>query len=151
MDKKNSLSSFTVTDIHQAVARTPLSLPCTLTSIPAGFPSPAEDYFEKQLDLNEWLIKHPAATFFVRVEGDSMRDAGIQSGDVLIVDRAVEPSNGKIVIAVIDGEFTVKRIIIGPKGIQLMPANASYPPIRINSESDFRIWGVVTYVIHRAV
>lgn len=137
-------------DIYPAAIRTSLPLPCMLTSIPAGFPSPAEDYLDKQLDLNEWLIKHPAATFFVRVEGDSMRDAGIASGDILIVDRALEPSDGKIVVAVIDGEFTVKRIAIGAEGIQLLPANESYPPIHIPPESDFRIWGVVTYVIHRA-
>ena len=139
-----------VVDIRQAVVRTSLPLPCVLTSIPAGFPSPAEDYLDKQLDLNEWLIKHPAATFFVRVEGDSMRDAGIASGDILIVDRSLEPSDGKIVVAVIDGEFTVKRIAIGAGGVQLLPANDSYTPIRVHPESDFRIWGVVTYVIHRA-
>lgn len=146
----NAPDSVNVVDIHRTIVRTALPLPCMLTTISAGFPSPADDYLDKQLDLNEWLIKHPAATFFIRVEGDSMRNAGITSGDVLIVDRALEPSNGKIIVAVVDGEFTVKRIAIGAEGIRLMPANDSYPPIVINPESDFRIWGVVTYVIHRA-
>ncbi len=118
-------------------------------SVQAGFPSPAEDHIERSLDLNELIVKHPAATFFVRVEGDSMRDAQIQSGDILVVDRSLEPVNGKIVVAIVNGEFTVKRLKIDQHGILLIPENAEYPVLRIHSGSDFQVWGVVTYVIHK--
>lgn len=111
-------------------------LPEFLASVSAGFPSPADDYIEKRLDLNELIIKHPHATFFVRVAGDSMRDAGILSGDILVVDRAIAPSHGKIVVAVINGKFTVKRIHIDSQEY-------------VNQEADFQVWGVVTYVIHK--
>jgi DNA polymerase V len=124
-------------------------LPFYTSKVMAGFPSPAEDYIEKQLDLNELLIAHPAATFFVRVEGDSMCEAGIQSGDILVVDRSVEAVSGKIVIAVLNGEFTVKRLKKEKEHIWLLPENSHYPVIKVTSESDFQIWGVVTYVIHR--
>lgn len=117
--------------------------------ISAGFPSPAESYVEGHLDLNEYLIKHPAATFFVKVNGDSMRDAGIQSGDILVVDRALEASDGKIVVAVLNGEFTVKRIAIRKSAIFLLPENENYKPIAVSPGADFQVWGVVTYVIHK--
>jgi len=107
---------------------------------------------EQQLDLNEHLIQHPAATFFVRVDGDSMVGAGIQSGDILIVDRSLEPLSGRIVIAVVDGAFTVKRIRLASSGgILLEPENPTFSPIRIGPGSDFQVWGVVTYVIHSAI
>lgn len=125
-----------------------MKLPLFAVSVKAGFPSPAEDYLEQNLDLNEHLIKHPAATFFVRVEGDSMKGAGIHEGDILIVDRALEPNNGKIVIAVMNGEFTVKRIRIERDQILLEPENPQYLPIPIPPESDFEVWGVVTFAIH---
>ena len=102
------------------------------------------------LDLNELLITHPAATFFVRVSGDSMKEANIKSGDVLVVDRAVEPKNGDIVIAHLSGEFTVKRILKKGKRLFLNPENPAFPPIEVNQEEDFQVWGVVTYVIHKA-
>lgn len=125
-------------------------LPEMSAGVQAGFPSPAEDYVEKHLDLNELVIRHPAATFYVRVEGDSMRDAGIQSGDLLVVDRSLEPANGKIVVAVVNGEFTVKRIKVDGSGLSLVPENANYPSMPVSAEADFQVWGVVTYVIHRA-
>lgn len=125
-----------------------MRLPLFIVPVKAGFPSPAEDYLEQNLDLNEYLIKHPAATFFVRVDGDSMKGAGIHRGDILIVDRALEPTNGKIVIAVINGEFTVKRIRIQKEKILLEPENPQYLPIQVHPESDFEVWGVVTFVIH---
>lgn len=125
-----------------------MKLPLFVVPVKAGFPSPAEDYLEENLDLNEYLIKHAAATFFVRVDGDSMKGAGIHRGDILIVDRALEPSNGKIVVAVINGEFTVKRIRIEKTKVFLEPENPKYVPIEINPESDFEVWGVVTFVIH---
>jgi DNA polymerase V len=106
---------------------------------------------EQRLDLNEHLIQHPAATFFVRVEGESMKDAGIHRGDILIVDRSLETTNGRIVIAVIDGEFTVKRLRIENDTILLEAENPGFPAIRIQSGWDFQIWGVVTYIIHPAL
>jgi len=119
-----------------------------MVSVPAGFPSPAEDYIEGKLDLNKHLIKHPAATFFVRVTGDSMINAGIHPGDILIVDRSLDPADKKVVIAVVDGELTVKRIRMIQDKIVLMPENANYEPLRIKEEMSFEIWGVVTNVIH---
>jgi DNA polymerase V len=116
--------------------------------IPAGFPSPAEDYIDRKLDLNEHLIKHPSATFFVKVEGHSMINAGIHNGDTLIVDRALEPADKKIVIAVINGDMTVKRIRKLRGRLYLMPENDSFQPIEITEDSDFQIWGVVSSVIH---
>ncbi|NQU75523.1 MAG: translesion error-prone DNA polymerase V autoproteolytic subunit [Planctomycetes bacterium] len=116
--------------------------------VAAGFPSPADDYVEGHLDLNEHLIEHPAATFFVRVSGDSMTGAGIHHGDLMIVDRAVEPSYGNVVVAIIDGQLTVKRITQLHGHPWLAPANEAYPPIEIGPETDFRVWGVCRYVIH---
>ena len=123
--------------------------PLFMIPVSAGFPSPAEDYIEGKLDLNQHLIKHPAATFFVRVTGDSMIDAGIHPGDILIVDRAVEALDKKVVIAVIDGELTVKRIRNTKTGFILVPENDKYSPITITEGSDFEVWGVVTTVIHK--
>jgi DNA polymerase V len=128
----------------------PLPLPIFLAQVQAGFPSPAENDMEKAIDLNELLIEHPAATFFVRVAGDSMQNAGIFSGDVLIVDRSVEPSENAIVVAVVDGEFTVKRLLKKEGRIYLVPENPSYPILEVAPESDFQVWGVVQYVIHKA-
>ena len=125
-------------------------LPYFDVGVAAGFPSPAEDYAEHPLDLHELLIEHPAATFFVRVQGDSMKGAGMQSGDILIVDRSLTAQSGKIVVALIDGEFTVKRLKIEEEKIFLIPENPRYPSIEVAAESDFQVWGVVTYVIHRA-
>ncbi len=123
-------------------------LPLYLESIAAGFPSPAADYVEGKLDLNEFLIKHPAATFIVRVTGDSMEGAGIHSQDLLVVDRSLEPVDGRIVIAVIDSELTVKRLRKKAGKIWLMAENAEYPPIPISDDATLVIWGVVTAVIH---
>jgi DNA polymerase V len=125
-----------------------------IVTVPAGFPSPAEDYIEGTLDLNQHLIHHPAATFFVRVKGDSMIGAGIYSGDLLIVDRAVEPVHNSIVIAVIDGELTVKRFCLekcsaqGTPRISLVPDNPNYPTICVNESMDFEVWGVVIGAYH---
>ncbi|MEW6671497.1 MAG: translesion error-prone DNA polymerase V autoproteolytic subunit [Thermodesulfobacteriota bacterium] len=122
--------------------------PLFMVPVAAGFPSPAEDYLEGKLDLNKYLIKHPAATFFVRVTGDSMIAAGIHPGDILIVDRSIEPADKKVVIAVIEGELTVKRIRRLKGKIVLMPENEKYKPLQIDDEANFEIWGVVTSVIH---
>ena len=125
-----------------------LRLVLFMSKISAGFPSPAEDYIDKSLDLNEHLIQHPAATFFIRVEGHSMINAGIHNGDMLIVDRTLEPVDKKIVIAVINGEMTVKRIRMLNGTLYLMPENDSFKPLEVSGEADLKIWGVVTSVIH---
>ncbi|MFP4459169.1 MAG: LexA family protein [Candidatus Zixiibacteriota bacterium] len=123
-------------------------IPLFDSSVQAGFPSPANDYIDRKLDLNELLIEHPTATFFVRVEGQSMTGAGIHHGDILIVDRALEAKDNKIVIAIIDGELSVKRIKIKGKKIALYPENPDYEPIEIDDAMDFMVWGVVKSVIH---
>ena len=125
-------------------------LPLYSNKVSAGFPSPADSDVECKLDLNTYLIKHPAATFFLRVSGDSMQNAGIQSGDMLIVDKSLEPSDGKIVIAAIDGELTVKRLVKKAGRVQLVPENKGYPIIEVQDTQDLVIWGVVTHVIHQA-
>jgi len=125
-----------------------LPLPLYLSRIRAGFPSPAEDYKDKNLDLNEHLIKNPASTFFVKVSGSSMINAGIKSGDLLIVDRSLEPKDKKVVVAIINGEFTVKRILRKGEKLFLAPENENFSPIEIKDGMDFEVWGVVTSVIH---
>ena len=124
------------------------ALPIFLGRLPAGFPSPADDYLEGKLDLNRHLIKHPAATFFVRVTGDSMIGAGIHSGDLLVVDRSLEPTDKNVVVAVLDGELTVKRLFKQNGLLRLLPENLNYQPIEITSQQTIEIWGVVTSVIH---
>ena len=123
--------------------------PLFLCRIAAGFPSPADDFIESKIDLNEQLILHPEATYFLRVKGDSMIGAGIHEGDLLIVDRSLDPKSGRIVIAAFNGELTVKRLHISKsRQITLIPENETYDPIKVNEDSDFLIWGVVTRVIH---
>ena len=119
------------------------------SGINAGFPSPADDHIDLDLDLNEHLIKHPAATFYVYARGNSMINAGIYDGDLMIVDRSLNPALRSIVIAVIDGEFTVKRISRINKRLYLIPDNSDYEPIKITSDMNFEIWGVVTHTIHK--
>lgn len=123
-------------------------LPLYLSTVQAGFPSPADDYIERYLDLNAEYIKHPSATFLVKATGDSMVDVGIYSGDVLVVDKSLAAVDGKIVIAAINGELTVKRISRKNGHVQLLPANSKYKPIDITEEQDLVIWGVVTLVLH---
>lgn len=124
-------------------------LPLYSSSVQAGFPSPADDSLEGRLDLNEHLVQNPVATFFVRVAGDSMINCGIHSGDVLIVDRSIEAREGKIVVAAVNGELTVKRLHKGKKSLQLLPENDDYPPIEVTEDENIVIWGVVTSVIHQ--
>jgi DNA polymerase V len=123
-------------------------LPVFLGRLHAGFPSPADDYIEGKLDLNRHLIKHPAATFFVRVSGDSMTGAGIHSGDLLIVDRSLEAIDGNVIVAALDGDLTVKRFRKRNGALSLLPENQNYQPIEITEQQTFEIWGVVTNVIH---
>ncbi|MDX1921414.1 MAG: translesion error-prone DNA polymerase V autoproteolytic subunit [Candidatus Caenarcaniphilales bacterium] len=117
--------------------------------VPAGFPSPADDYIETKLDLNKHLIKNPTATYFVKVSGESMINAGIHDGDILVVDRSLEEKDGDIVIAELDGELTVKRLGRINKQLYLIAENPDYQPIPVHEEASFQIWGVVSYVIHK--
>lgn len=119
-----------------------------LGSVAAGFPSPADDYLEEQLNLHQHLIRHPSATFFVRVSGDSMIGAGIYSGDLLIVDRSLSPRNRQIVVAVVQNEFTVKRLVVQKDYCLLVAEHPDYAPLRVEDES-FSVWGVVIYNIHK--
>lgn len=137
-----------VTEIHAPDLSNPLPLPLAEAACPAGFPSPADDFLEKRLDLNEHLVKNPASTFFVRVAGDSMTGAGIHDGDLLVVDRSLRPADGNVVIAVLDGELLVKRLLRSGGRVRLTPENPAYETIEIHSGSDFTVWGVVTNVVH---
>lgn len=122
-------------------------IPLAESSVHAGFPSPADDFLEGSLDLNRLVIKHPEATFFARVEGDSMRDEGITEGDILVVDKAVEPYDGCLAVAYIDGEFTLKRVRIEPDRILLVPANPKYKTIEITADNEFSVWGIVSWIL----
>lgn len=124
-------------------------LPLAASLVQAGFPSPAENFVERTLDLNELLIKHKASTFFIRVIGDSMINAGIQSNDILVVDRSLSATHNKIAVVRINDEFTVKRINIIGTTIKLVAENNNYPDIKITPDMDFEIWGVVTAIIHQ--
>lgn len=125
-----------------------VSLPLFTSKVPAGFPSPANDYIEKNLDLNELIIQKPAATFFVRAKGDSMLGAGIHSNDILVVDRSIEPVSGKIVICALNGELTVKRLVQENEQWKLRAENPAYPDFLLTEDLELVIWGVVTNVIH---
>lgn len=119
------------------------------STVEAGFPSPAEQYIEKALDLNELLITHPAATYFVRAAGESMTGAGIYPGDILVTDRSLDAASGDIVIASVDGEFTVKYLKFDGKSVWLEPANPAYSPIYFSGDQELRLFGVVTAVVRK--
>lgn len=121
--------------------------PLAESTVHAGFPSPADDFLEEPLDLNSLVIKHPEATFFARVEGDSMKNEGITEDDILVVDKAVEAYDGCLAVAYVDGEFTLKRVRMEPDRILLVPANPKYPTIEIAAGQNFAVWGVVRWVI----
>lgn len=127
------------------------AIPLFSDSVQAGFPSPAEDHMDMDLNLNDHLVHNPSATFCVKAIGESMKDAGIKSGDIMIVDKSLEPKNRSIVLAVIDGEFTVKRVNMNENELYLIPENSNFSPIKITQEMDFQVWGVVTYIIHKTV
>jgi DNA polymerase V len=118
-------------------------------AVPAGFPSPADDYIERRLSLDEHLIQHKESTFFMRVAGHSMRDLGIFDGDLLVVDRSVPATHGCVVVAVIDGEFTVKQLLHTPQGKVLRAAHPDYPEVAVTTGQDFSIWGVVQWNVHK--
>ncbi len=137
-----------VKTIFAADSKSDCARPLYTAKVSAGFPSPAENYIEGQLDLNKYLIRHPAATYFVRVDGDSMINAGIHNDDLLIVDRAERAKDGDVVIATIDGELTVKRIGIKNGRIRLVPENPKYKVQDIAPDMEFEVWGVVKHVVH---
>lgn len=136
-----------IIDIYSALTETELELPYVEEGISAGFPSPALDFVDLTIDLNKHLIKHPSATFYGRVKGKSLKNAGIGDGDLLIIDRSLEPANGKIAVCYIDGEFTAKRIQKTKNELWLMPENEDYSPIKIEEDHNLIIWGIVTHVI----
>lgn len=144
---KLKLHTGAVIDIYSALTETELEIPMVPGGISAGFPSPALDFIDLTIDLNKHLIKHPSATFYGRVKGESMKDAGIFDNDLLIIDKSLEPVNGKIAVCYIDGEFTLKRIKLENKEVWLMPANTEYKPIKIEEYNNLIIWGIVTHVI----
>lgn len=133
--------------IFKAEINTKLDISYIGEGISAGFPSPAQDFIENSIDLNEELIKHPQATFYGRVKGNSLQDLGIHNGDLLIIDKSIEPKSNMIAVCYIDGEFTVKIIKIEKECCWLMPANSEYKPIKVMPENDFMIWGIVIHVI----
>ncbi len=136
-----------VIEIFNPDLSTSLSLPLAESGIHAGFPSPAEDQITEHLDLNQLLVRHPAATFYGRVWGDSMIEEGIGPGDIVIIDRSLEPANGDLALCCIDGEFTLKRVRFERNRVWLIPANEMFDPILVTPEREFTIWGVITYTI----
>lgn len=134
-------------DIYSAESGTELELPFVSGGIRAGFPSPALDFDDVSIDLNQHLIKHPSSTFYGKVKGDSMQDDGINDGDLLVIDKSIEAKDGKIAVCYVDGEFTIKRIKLEGDICWLMPANEKYKPIKVTKDNDFMIWGIVTHVI----
>lgn len=125
-------------------------LPVAQSKITAGFPSPATEYEEDSLDINDIVVTNPTATFYVRVKGNSMIDANIKDGDILVVDKSIEATHGKIIIAVVDGEFTVKTLYNKGGIVKLVPSNPDFPDIVLKNEQELNVWGVVSYIIYKA-
>lgn len=138
-----------ILEIKKIEDNSDLELQLFESRIQAGFPSPAQGAFADSVDLNQELINNPAATFCARVIGDSMVDSGINEGDMLIIDRSLDPHNGDIAVCFIDGDFTVKRILIKDGEVSLVPANRKFPVIKVPQESHFVIWGVVSHIIKK--
>lgn len=136
-------------DISGIRPESELQLPIADEGIKAGFPSPAQDFMDRAIDLNKELVRHPASTFYGRVRGDSMIDAGVYDGDILIIDKSLEPHDGDMAVCYIDGEFTIKHIRIEKEVVWLVPANSSYEPIKVTKDNEFLIWGIVTYSIKK--
>lgn len=136
-------------EIHLVDLSSSLPLPYADEGIRAGFPSPAQDYMEQAIDLNKELIKHPSSTFYGRVVGDSMKDEGIEEGDILVIDKSLELIEGDLAVCYVDGEFTVKRVSIEGDTVWLVPSNPSYSRIKVTKDNDFLVWGIVTYTIKK--
>ena len=142
-------SSLELVSASASISPGRVGLPLYLTPVEAGFPSPAEDYLDRKLDLHQHLVRNEAATFFLRAHGESMIGAGIHDGDLLIVDRSVDAGHRKVVIAALDGELTVKRLLRREGRVYLAPENPQFDPIDITESEFVHIWGVVTYVVHK--
>lgn len=136
-------------EIHKIDVSSSLPLQFANEGIKAGFPSPAQDYLEQAIDLNKELIKHPTSTFYGRVVGDSMRDEGIEEGDILVIDKSLELLDDDLAVCFIDGEFTVKRVRLEPDAAWLVPSNTNYPPLKVTKDNEFMVWGIVTYTIKK--
>ena len=147
MQKINKIASSSTLDFYSVNTETVLALPLVDGGIAAGFPSPAQDYIDLKIDLNKELIANPSSTFYGRVKGASMQDAGILDGDILVIDKSIEPQDGDTAVCFIDGEFTLKYIKIEPDAVYLVPANAKFQPIKVTEDNNFCIWGIVTYSI----
>lgn len=147
MSKIKKLYTINNLEFYSISTETKLELPFVDSGISAGFPSPAEDFLDLSIDLNKELIKNPSSTFYGRVKGDSMINAGLNEGDLLIIDKSLEPIDNKIAVCFIEGEFTVKRIKIEKDIVWLVAENEKYAPIKVTKENDFLIWGIVTNVI----
>lgn len=135
--------------IYKVDAESHLPLPYADEGIRAGFPSPAQDYMELAIDLNKELIKHPTSTFYGRVVGDSMKDEGIEEGDILVIDKSLELMDDDLAVCFIDGDFTVKRVRLELDAAWLVPSNVKYPPIKVTKDNEFMVWGIVTYTIKK--
>jgi SOS-response transcriptional repressors (RecA-mediated autopeptidases) len=147
MQKINKIAGSTHLDFFSANTGTVLALPLADGGIAAGFPSPAQDYIDLKIDLNKELIANPSSTFYARVKGSSMKDAGILDGDILVIDKSIEPRDGDTAVCFLDGEFTLKYIKMEADALWLVPANPKFQPIKVTEENNFCIWGVVTYSI----
>ena len=147
MNKINKIATSSTIDFFTANTSSILPLPLIEGGISAGFPSPAQDYIDLKIDLNKELITNPSSTFYGRVKGASMKDAGILDGDILVIDKSLEPQDGDTAVCFIDGEFTLKYIKIETDAVYLVPANSKFQPLKVTEENNFCIWGVVTYSI----
>ena len=146
MNMKKSKSEL---DVFKVDTSSSVELPYAEEGIRAGFPSPAQDYLDLSIDLNNELIKHPSTTFYGRVKGDSLIEADIHEGDILIIDKSLEPREGDLAVCCVDGEFTLKYIKIEQDVVWLIPANKDFQPIKVTAGNEFVIWGIVTYVIKK--
>jgi DNA polymerase V len=147
MNKINKIAVSSCIDFYTANTSSVLALPIVEGGIAAGFPSPAQDYIDLKIDLNKELIANPSSTFYGRVKGASMKDAGIEDGDILVIDKSIEPQDGDTAVCFIDGEFTIKYIKIEQDAVYLVPANSKFQTLKVTEENNFCIWGVVTYSI----
>lgn len=127
------------------------AMPMAMNSISAGFPSPADDFQEDVVSLDKYVVKNKDATFYAKLKGTSMVEAGFDEGDILVIDRSLEPTDNKIAVCFVDGDFTVKRVKVSNDGAWLIPYNNQYKPIRITEENQFIVWGIVTYIIKKVV
>ena len=137
----------TTLEIFRPDTSSTLELPFADSGIQAGFPSPAQDYISEYIDLNREIIRHPAATFYAKVSGDSMIEEGIEPGDLLVIDRSIEPDDGDLAVCCLEGDFTLKRIHLTPAAVWLIPSNETFDPILVTPDQRFEVWGVVTHTI----